>query len=46
MPRLGSSALMEGHRGYRHSHEWRQIQLDNGTEMSAWLHFDRDRAIA
>jgi predicted secreted hydrolase len=27
--------------GYRH--EWRQIHLDNGVEMSAWLHFDRHR---
>lgn len=28
--------------GYRH--EWRQIHLDNGVEMSAWLHVDRHRA--
>jgi predicted secreted hydrolase len=28
--------------GYRH--EWRQIHLDNGTEMSVWLHLDRRRA--
>ncbi len=27
--------------GYRH--EWRQIHLDNGVEMSVWLHFDRHR---
>jgi hypothetical protein len=27
--------------GYRH--EWRQIHLDNGVEMSAWLHVDRHR---
>lgn len=27
--------------GYRH--EWRQIHLDNGVEMSAWLHVDRKR---
>lgn len=27
--------------GYRH--EWRQIHLDNGVEMSIWLHVDRHR---
>lgn len=27
--------------GYRH--EWRQIHLDNGMEMSVWLHVDRHR---
>jgi predicted secreted hydrolase len=27
--------------GYRH--EWRQIHLDNGVEMSVWLHLDRHR---
>ena len=27
--------------GYRH--EWRQIHLDNGVEMSVWLHVDRQR---
>lgn len=27
--------------GYRH--EWRQIHLDNGVEMSVWLHVDRHR---
>src|SRR5262245_32701039 len=31
-------------RGNRHSHEWLQIQLANGTEISTWLQFDRDRA--
>lgn len=24
-------------------HEWRQLHLDNGVEMSVWLHFDRRR---
>lgn len=28
--------------GYRH--EWRQIHLDNGVEMSVWLHVDRHRS--
>jgi predicted secreted hydrolase len=27
--------------GYRH--EWRQIHLDNGFEMSVWMHVDRKR---
>jgi hypothetical protein len=27
--------------GYRH--EWRQIHLDNGFEMSVWMHYDRRR---
>lgn len=27
--------------GYRH--EWRQLHLDNGMEMSVWLHLDRHR---
>ncbi len=31
-------------RGNRHSHEWLQIQLADGTNISAWLHFDRGRA--
>jgi hypothetical protein len=31
-------------RGNRHSHEWLQIQLTDGTEISAWRHFDRGRA--
>ena len=31
-------------RANRHSHEWLQIQLADGTEISVWLHFDRDRA--
>jgi hypothetical protein len=28
----------------RYSHEWRQIQLADGTEISVWMHFDRRRA--
>jgi predicted secreted hydrolase len=30
-------------RNRRYRHEWRQIHLDNGVEMSAWLHVDRQR---
>ena len=30
-------------RSSRYRHEWRQIHLDNGYEMSAWLQFDRHR---
>jgi hypothetical protein len=26
-----------------YSHEWRQIQLADGTEISVWMHFDRRR---
>jgi len=29
--------------GSRYRHEWRQIHLDNGMEMSVWLHVDRRR---
>jgi len=29
--------------GSRYRHEWRQIHLDNGMEMSVWLHVDRHR---
>ncbi|MEO8603117.1 MAG: lipocalin family protein [bacterium] len=29
--------------GGRYRHEWRQIHLDNGMEMSVWLHVDRRR---
>jgi hypothetical protein len=28
----------------RYPHEWRQIQLADGTEISVWMHFDRRRA--
>jgi predicted secreted hydrolase len=31
-------------RNTRYRHEWRQIHLDNGMEMSVWLHVDRHRA--
>jgi len=31
-------------RSTRYRHEWRQIHLDNGVEMSIWLHVDRQRA--
>lgn len=30
-------------RGSRYRHEWRQLHLDNGVEMSVWLHVDRHR---
>lgn len=30
-------------RATRYRHEWRQIHLDNGVEMSVWLHVDRHR---
>jgi hypothetical protein len=30
-------------RSTRYRHEWRQIGLDNGIEMSVWMHFDRHR---
>ena len=30
-------------RNTRYRHEWRQIHLDNGVEMSVWLHVDRQR---
>jgi hydroxyneurosporene synthase CrtC len=30
-------------RNTRYRHEWRQINLDNGIEMSVWMHFDRRR---
>ena len=28
----------------RYRHEWREIHLDNGIEMSVWMHYDRRRA--
>jgi hypothetical protein len=31
-------------RNTTYRHEWRQIHLDNGMEMSVWLHVDRHRA--
>jgi predicted secreted hydrolase len=31
-------------RNTRYRHEWRQIHLAGGTEMSVWLHVDRQRA--
>ena len=31
-------------RNSTYRHEWRQIHLDNGVEMSVWLHVDRRRA--
>ena len=33
-----------GMRNRRYRHEWRQIHLDNGIEMSVWTHLDRRRA--
>ncbi|MFN8640878.1 MAG: secreted hydrolase [Candidatus Binatia bacterium] len=30
-------------RNRRYRHEWRQLHLDNGLEMSVWLHVDRHR---
>lgn len=30
-------------RSRRYRHEWRQIHLDNGMEMSVWLNIDRQR---
>jgi predicted secreted hydrolase len=30
-------------RATRYRHEWRQLHLDNGVEMSVWLHVDRHR---
>ncbi len=30
-------------RNRRYRHEWRQITLDNGVQMSVWLHYDRAR---
>jgi hypothetical protein len=33
-----------GLRNRRYRHEWREIHLDNGIEMSVWMHFDRRRA--
>ncbi|MBX3026559.1 secreted hydrolase [bacterium] len=30
-------------RNRRYRHEWRQIHLDNGMELSVWLHVDRMR---
>jgi predicted secreted hydrolase len=32
-----------GLRATRYAHEWREIHLDNGVELSVWLHFDRRR---
>ncbi|MGH7898766.1 MAG: hypothetical protein ACREQQ_12485, partial [Candidatus Binatia bacterium] len=31
-------------RNTRYRHEWRQISLDNGIELSVWMHYDRRRA--
>jgi len=33
-----------GMRNRRYRHEWREIHLDNGIEMSVWTHIDRRRA--
>jgi hypothetical protein len=33
-----------GLRNTRYRHEWREIHLDDGIEMSVWMHFDRGRA--
>lgn len=30
-------------RSARYRHEWRQLHLDNGMELSVWLHVDRHR---
>jgi predicted secreted hydrolase len=30
-------------RSTTYRHEWRQIHLDNGLEMSVWMHYDRKR---
>lgn len=30
-------------RSTRYRHEWRQLHLDNGVELSVWLHVDRHR---
>jgi hypothetical protein len=30
-------------RSTRYRHEWRQLHLDNGVELSVWLQFDRRR---
>jgi predicted secreted hydrolase len=30
-------------RSSTYRHEWRQIHLDNGFEMSVWMHYDRKR---
>src|SRR5262249_27234019 len=40
----GVFRTLRGSRGNRHSHEWLQIKLTDGTEISAWRHFDRGRA--
>jgi hypothetical protein len=42
-----ASRVLRAHRGLhedRYSHEWRQIQLADGTEISVWMYFDRRRA--
>lgn len=36
-------AIHNDWRNRRYRHEWRQIHLDNGMEMSVWLHVDRLR---
>ena len=33
-----------GLRNTRYRHEWREIHLEGGIEMSVWMHFDRRRA--
>jgi hypothetical protein len=33
-----------GMRNRRYRHEWRELHLDNGIEMSIWTHVDRRRA--
>ena len=33
----------QGLRSRRYRHEWRQLHLDNGVELSVWLQFDRRR---
>ncbi|HVM96665.1 MAG TPA: lipocalin family protein, partial [Candidatus Acidoferrales bacterium] len=35
--------VYQGLRSRRYRHEWRQLHLDNGFEMSVWQHFDRRR---
>ena len=33
----------QGLRSAHYRHEWRQLHLDNGVELSVWLHVDRRR---
>jgi hypothetical protein len=33
----------QGLRSTHYRHEWRQLHLDNGVELSVWLHLDRRR---